>query len=102
MLARAKVVRSRGLLLLTILGSIIRTAQEQRIEKSISQTTNRKHSKDDGGGVCELEINCKGDDMGLPMSVKLPIRGPRGPQGAPGEKGAPGEDGVPGIPGLPG
>lgn len=52
--------------------------------------------------MCELEVNCKGDDASLPLSVKLPIRGPRGPPGLQGERGEPGEDGVPGIPGLPG
>ena len=53
-------------------------------------------------GYCDLEISCKGDDIGLPTSMKLPIRGPRGPPGPAGEKGDRGEDGLPGLPGLPG
>lgn len=54
------------------------------------------------GGVCELEINCKDNDLKPLHPVKLPIRGPIGPQGQPGQKGDDGEDGTPGIPGLSG
>ena len=52
-------------------------------------------------GQCELEITCKGETSSR-TPVRLPIKGPRGPQGRPGEKGAPGEPGIPGTPGLPG
>ena len=58
---------------------------------------------DEEGGVCELEINCRGATNGESSApVKLPIRGPRGPPGQQGEKGERGEDGLPGLPGLPG
>lgn len=84
--------------------------QKQRGERSSSSTSSSSSSSSfqqrgrhkDDGGVCELEINCKGDDVSLPMSVRLPIRGPRGPPGGAGDKGEPGEDGLPGLPGLPG
>lgn len=54
------------------------------------------------GGVCELEISCKNNDLKPLHPVKLPIRGPIGPPGQPGQKGDAGEDGIPGIPGLSG
>lgn len=56
-----------------------------------------------GEAYCDLEVTCKGgDDATLPASMKLPIRGAKGPSGTPGEKGERGEDGMPGLPGLPG
>lgn len=51
---------------------------------------------------CDLELNCKGDLSDMPTSMKLPIRGAKGPPGHQGAKGEKGEDGTPGLPGMPG
>ena len=67
--------------------------------KTASRDKNSSHVTE---AYCDLELNCKGDLSDMPTSMKLPIRGAKGPPGNQGVKGEKGEDGTPGLPGMPG
>jgi len=80
-------------------------SRHERLRDSRSTTWEVDAASGNGvGGVCSLQVTCKGtastDDVNLSTPVKLPIKGPRGSPGPPGERGPPGPPGEAGAPGI--